>query len=117
MGQKYNIPEFLAMCNFIFDLAGEKNLAAPDCLIWFMLCPQYRNLEFGESYDFGNFHAFYRDSGIVRGRNGRFTYTVMSGKSNFFIPGYYIFVPFSGIPYSNPSGRPANPCQNVWNSP
>ena len=58
MGQKYNIPEFLAMCNFIFDLAGEKNLAAPDCLIWFMLCPQYRNLEFGESYDFGNFHAF-----------------------------------------------------------
>lgn len=84
MGQKYNIPEFLAMCNFIFDLAGEKNLAAPDCLIWFMLCPQYRNLEFGESYDFGNFHAFYRDSGIVRGRNGRFTYTVMSGKSNFF---------------------------------
>ncbi len=84
MGQKYNIPECLAMCNFIFDLAGEKNLAAPDCLIWFMLCPQYRNLEFGESYDFGNFHAFYRDSGIVRGRNGRFTYTVMSGKSNFF---------------------------------
>ncbi len=49
-----------------------------------MLCPQYRNLEFGASYDFGNFHAFYRDSGIVRGRNGRFTYTVMSGKSNFF---------------------------------
>lgn len=84
MGIKYNIPEFLKMCNTIFDLVEEKHIAAPECLIWFLLCPQYRDFEYGESYRSGDFHAFYGDSGIARCRSGRYTYTVMKGKSNFF---------------------------------
>ncbi len=84
MGVKYDIPEFLQMCNTIFDLVGEKRIAAPDCLIWFLLCPQYRELEYRGSYRSGDYHAYYGDSGIARCRSGRYTYTVMKGKSNFF---------------------------------
>ncbi len=84
MGMKYQIPEFLQMCNSIFDIAEEKHAAAPDCLIWFLLCPDYRELEYGERYPFNDYHVFYGESGIVRCRSGRYTYTVMKGKSNFF---------------------------------
>lgn len=84
MGIKYNIPEFLQMCNTIFDLVAEKHIAAPDCLIWFLLCPQYRDIAYGESFCSRDYHAFYKDSGIARCRSGRYTYTIMKGKSNFF---------------------------------
>lgn len=84
MGMKYQIPEFLQMCNSIFDIVEEKRIATPDCLIWFLLCPVYREFEYGERYPFGDYHVFYRDSGIARHRSGRYTYTVMNGKSNFF---------------------------------
>lgn len=84
MGIKYNIPEFLEMCNSIFDLVEEKRIAAPDCLIWFLLRPQYREFEYREHYLFEDYHAFYKDSGIARCKNKLYTYTVMSGKSNFF---------------------------------
>ena len=84
MGMKYHIPEFLQMCNSIFDIAEEKRVAAPDCLIWFLLCPDYRTFEYGERYPFGDYHIFYGESGIARCRNGRYTYTVMKGKSDFF---------------------------------
>lgn len=84
MGIKYQIPEFLQMCNSIFDIVKEKRILSPDCLICFLLCPAYRKLSYGERYPFSDYHAFYRDSGIARHRSGRFTYTVMSGKSDFF---------------------------------
>ncbi len=84
MGIKYNIPEFLKMCNSIFTFVDEKRIDAPDCLIWFMLSPKYREFEYGEQYLFEDYHAFYQESGIARCKNGRYTYTVMNGKSNFF---------------------------------
>lgn len=84
MGMKYHIPEFLKMCNSIFELVEEKHIDAPDCLIWFLLSPKYREFEYGECYPFKDYHAFYRESGIARCKNGRYTYTVMNGKSNFF---------------------------------
>ena len=84
MGMKYQIPEFLQMCNSIFEIADRKHITSPDFLIWFMLNPEYRKLEFEGSYKRPDFHSFYRESGIARGQQGRFTYTVMNGKSNFF---------------------------------
>lgn len=84
MGMKYQIPEFLRMCNTIFDIIDAKNITAPDFLIWFMLYPQCRSFEYEEHCQAQDYHAFYRESGIARCRKGRFTYTVMKGKSNFF---------------------------------
>lgn len=84
MGMKYEIPEFLQMCNTIFDIVDRRNITSPDFLIWFMLHPEYRRLEYQESYKRPDFGCFYPESGIARGQQGRFTYTVMKGKSNFF---------------------------------
>lgn len=84
MGMKYQIPEFLQMCNSIFEIVDRKHITSPDFLIWFMLNPEYRKLEFEGSYKRPDFHSFYRESGIARGQQGRFTYTVMNSKSNFF---------------------------------
>ena len=83
MGLKYHIPEFLAMCNTIFENVEEVKITSPDFLIWFMLNPEYRTLEIEESYKQPDFKAYYNNSGIFRGHTGNYTYTVMSGKSNF----------------------------------
>lgn len=84
LGIKYHIPEFLQMCNSIFEMVDRKHITSPDFLIWFMLNPEYRSLEIQGSYVRPDFRSFYRESGIARGQQGRFTYTVMNGKSNFF---------------------------------
>ena len=84
MGMKYQISEFLQMCNTIFEVVDRKHITSPDFLIWFMLNPEYRKLEFEGSYRRPDFRRYYRESGIARGQQGRFTYTVMNGKSNFF---------------------------------
>ena len=83
MGLKYDIPEFLQMCNTIFDIVDRRHITSPDFLIWFMLHPEYRELEVEGSYCRPDFGSFYGESGIARGQQGRFTYTVMNGKSNF----------------------------------
>ncbi len=84
LGLKYGIPEFLQMCNTIFEIVDRHHITSPDFLIWFMLNPQFRTLEVQGSYTCPDFHCFYEASGIARGRQGRFTYTVLGGKSNFF---------------------------------
>lgn len=84
MGMKYNIPEFLQMCNTIFEMVERRHITSPDFLIWYMLDPRYRSLEFTGSYVRPDFRSFYQESAIARGQQGRFTYTVMGGKSNFF---------------------------------
>ncbi|WP_276948080.1 hypothetical protein [Acetatifactor muris] len=83
MGMKYDIPEFLQMCNTIFEIVDRQHINSPDFLIWFMLHPEYRSFEFTGSYHRPDFETFYQESGIARGQQGRFTYTVMNGKSNF----------------------------------
>ena len=84
MGDKYQIPEFLQMCNSIFEIVDRKHITSPDFLIWFMLNPKFRTMEVEGSYVRPDFRCFYEESGIARGQQGRFTYTVMGGKSNFF---------------------------------
>lgn len=84
MGMKYHIPEFLQMCNTIFEMVDRKHITSPDFLIWYMLNPAYRELEFEGGYIRPDFHSFYQESAIARGQQGSFTYTVMGGKSNFF---------------------------------
>lgn len=84
MGVKYGIPEFLRMCNTIFEIVDRHHITSPDFLIWLMLDPGLRAIEVEGSYACPDFHCFYEASGIARGRQGRFTYTVMNGKSNFF---------------------------------
>lgn len=84
MGIKYNIPEFLQMANRVFEIVERKHIASPDCLIAYMLYPEYRSFEYEGVYEVPDFRAYYRDSGIARGKQGRYTYTVMNGKSNFF---------------------------------
>lgn len=83
MGVKYQIPEFLDMCNRIFQIVEEKQISSPDFLIWLMLYPEYRSVEWKGCYQRKDFSKFYKESGILRARRGSFSYTVMRDKSNF----------------------------------
>ncbi|MCM1025575.1 MAG: hypothetical protein NC432_04030 [Roseburia sp.] len=84
MGLKYDIPELLQMCNTLFEIIERRQITSPDFLIWFMLHPEYRTLEVEGSYKRPDFGRYYPESGIARAQRGRYTYTVMNGKSNFF---------------------------------
>ena len=84
MGMKYNIPEFLQMCNHIMEIVEEKHLQSSDDIIGFMIKPEFRAFEYEGSYGAPDYRAYYKESGIARSKAGRFTYTVMNGKSNFF---------------------------------
>ncbi|MBE5831789.1 MAG: hypothetical protein E7306_08635 [Butyrivibrio sp.] len=83
MAEKHNIPEFYEMLNTIIDICRKKNLHGPDCLIDFMRNPKWRSTEHDGFYKDPDYHVFYKNSGISRNKTGRYTYTVMSGKSNF----------------------------------
>lgn len=83
LGIKYNIPQFLGMCNTIFDIIEEKKISTPECLIYLMVHPEYRSFEYEERYQQPDFTRFYEDSGILRARKGYSGYTVMRDKSNF----------------------------------
>ena len=83
LGIRYNIPEFIAMANYIFDMIQEKRLAAPDFLIELMNHPEFVRFESEDSGIPDHYRAFYTESGIARVRRGRYTYTVMRDKSNF----------------------------------
>lgn len=83
LGIRYDIPEFIAMTNHIFDVINEKQIPSPDFLIHFMNHPEYIDFE-SEKRDIPrNYRALYTDSGIARVRRGHYTYTVMRDKSNF----------------------------------
>lgn len=83
LGAKYQIPEFAAMANYTFEIVKEKNILSPNCLIRYMLNPQLIDFESCECGTPTEYHAYYAESGIARVRKGRYTYTVMAGKSNF----------------------------------
>ena len=83
LGIRYNIPEFLAMANHIFEVIRETRIPAPDVLIELMNHPDFIDVESELSGTPDTYHAFYRDSGIARVRRGKYTYTVMRDKSNF----------------------------------
>lgn len=83
LGAKYNIPEFAAMANYIFEIVREKNILSPNCLIRYMLHPELIDFESELSGTPREYHAYYADSGIARVRKGKYTYTVMKDKSNF----------------------------------
>ncbi|MCR4588786.1 MAG: hypothetical protein K5682_10295 [Lachnospiraceae bacterium] len=83
MGMKHNIPEFLGMANRIFQIVEEKNILSPDDLIWLMAHPEMRTFEYEGIYEQPDFAKLYKESGILRRRSGRYTYTLLNGKSNF----------------------------------
>ena len=83
LGARYNIPEFLAMANYIFKIVDEKRILSPDFLMQYMLYPELIGVESGECGTPQRYHAFYAESGIARVRRGSWSYTVMGGKSNF----------------------------------
>ena len=83
MGVKYNIPEFIAMANYAFQVVFEKNLLSPDLLLRLMLYPELRDYESDLCSTPTEYKAFYAESGIARVRHGKYSYTVMKDKSNF----------------------------------
>ena len=83
LGFKYDIPEFIAMANYAFQVVFEKDLLAPDLLGRFMLHPELIDYEADACHTPTEYKAFYADSGIARVRRGRYSYTVMKDKSNF----------------------------------
>ncbi len=83
LGQRYQIPEYVAMANYIFRSAEQMNRLTPNFLIRYMLHPELIDFESDECGTPVRYHAYYADSGIARVRRGDYTYTVMQGKSNF----------------------------------
>jgi len=83
LAEKRNIPEFYQMCNSIMDIVRDRNLLAPDCLIYFLNNPSWRSKEYEESYAYPDYRSFYKNSNIARVKEGNYTYTVMGSKSDF----------------------------------
>ena len=83
LGAKYDIPEFLSMANYTFNIVREKHILSPNCLIRYMLHPELIDFEADVCGTPTKYHAWYTESGIARVRKGNFTYTVMKDKSNF----------------------------------
>ncbi len=83
LGIRYNIPEFIAMANHIFDTVYEQRLSSPDLLIMYMNHPEYINFESELNGVPTHYRNFCQESGIARVRRGKYTYTVMRDKSNF----------------------------------
>lgn len=83
LGIRHKIPEFVAMANHIMDIVKEKQIMAQDYLMNFMSRPELVSYESDGKGIPTEYRAFYKDSGIARVRRGHYTYTVMSGKSNF----------------------------------
>ncbi len=83
LGVRYHVPEFIAMANYIMDIAARKRLPPPDYLIEYMNHPEYVDFESALCGAPREYAAFYPESSIARVRRGGYTYTVMGGKSNF----------------------------------
>ena len=83
LGEKYGIPEFLAMANYAFRVVFEKNLLSPDLLMRLMLYPHLIDCEYAQCETPRDYKAYYEESGIARVRRGNYSYTVMKDKSNF----------------------------------
>jgi hypothetical protein len=83
MGKEKNIPEFLSMANYIFELIEKYQMLSPDILLHFMSHPELVALEYEDSTKAKVFHKIYTDSGIARVGCRDYSYTIMKGKSNF----------------------------------
>jgi hypothetical protein len=83
MAERHGIDEFYEMANTIIDICQRKNMHGPDCLIYFMWYPKWKEIEHDGLYKDPDYHVFYEESGISRNKTGRYTYTIMNGKSNF----------------------------------
>lgn len=84
MGFRKNIPEFLDVANYIFELIDEKRISSPDILIHFMNHPELKTLEHKGLFHPHPYRQYYRESGIIRASCKEHTYTLLSGKSDFF---------------------------------
>ncbi|MDE7261490.1 MAG: hypothetical protein K2N78_05440 [Oscillospiraceae bacterium] len=83
LGVRYDVPEFIAMANYIFGMLRERRLDPPGFLMELMNHPELAAYESELCGTPDHYRAFYAGSGIARVRRGRYTYTVMRDKSNF----------------------------------
>lgn len=83
LGIRYQNPLFLQAANFIFDTVAAKGLRAPDFLLHMMNRPELIDVEEEKSFLPETYHKFYKDSEIVRVRNGGYSYTVLNKSSTF----------------------------------
>lgn len=84
MGILLDIPEFLDMANYIFQLVDEKGIKSPDQLIHYMNHPQWIDLEHEGVWHVPSFCRFYKESGIARIGKPDYIYTIMKEKTSFF---------------------------------
>ena len=83
MGIVMDIPEFLDMANFIFQMAEDKGILSPDQLIVYMNHSEWIDVEHEGVWKQGNFKCLYESSGIARVRKGNYLYTLMAEKPGF----------------------------------
>lgn len=83
MGERHHIPAFLQMCNRIMDICDDKGLLAPDLLNYYLLHPEWMQIEEAVSYHDEDYRAYYKNSGIARVHSKDYTFTVMKDKTDF----------------------------------
>lgn len=83
LGEKYKDDNLLNCANYIMEVVLEKGQGTMDCLIHYMNFPHLKDLEHEGSLISTTYEKQYRDSNIVRCRNGNFSYTILSQNSTF----------------------------------
>jgi len=78
LGEKYQDDILLDCANYIMDVVIEKGLSSMDCLIHYMNFPHLKELEHEGSSIPVSYEKHYRDSNIVRCRNGNFSYSILN---------------------------------------
>ncbi len=83
LGKKLQNNTFLDAANYIMEIVEEKNLTAMDCLIQFMIQPEFIDFEHSSSGIPSTYHKHYRESDIVRCRNKEFSYSIINHSPSF----------------------------------
>lgn len=83
LGKKLNNTTFLNTANYIMELVEEKNLTAMDCLMQFMLHPDFIDFEHEGSSIPVSYKKFYQESNIVRCRNKDYSYSIINQSPTF----------------------------------
>lgn len=83
LGKKLHNTTFLDAANFIMEIVEEKNLTAMDCLIQFMIHPEFIDFEHATSGIPTAYHKHYKESDIVRCRNKEYSYSIINHSPSF----------------------------------
>ncbi|TAH66386.1 MAG: hypothetical protein EWM47_10225 [Anaerolineaceae bacterium] len=83
LGYLLNNETFLQAANKIMDYVTMHNLTAMDCLIHFMNLPQLITFEYESSNMPDSYHKYFRESSLVRIRNGEYSCSIVNQSSSF----------------------------------